>query len=123
MHSSSLPKSDPAPVLMPSRVTVEELTVCSKDGGPSVGIRTFGNGAGIWVNTGNGVECVGLVAQQGVGPYLVIYGPHSDGLPPVAISKDGIQLPKEGNRHQPTVIPFKDLLEAVQVVMAGRHPQ
>jgi hypothetical protein len=99
------------------QIVTRLLTVKSPNGLANVQIGAWGNTAGIWVNTGKGHECIGLVAQQGCGPYLVIYDQKGiDGLPPVAITKDHIQLPKESNPKDAVVIPFKDLIAAIRMV-------
>lgn len=96
-------------------LVVESLTVKRPDGKASVAIATYPGATGIWVQSGKGSECVGLVVQDGVGPYLVIYDEKAQGLP-LAVCGGQIQLHTKGGVNQ-VVIPFEDLLAAVRHVV------
>lgn len=98
------------------QIVTQLLTVRSPNGLANVQIGSWGSTAGIWINTGRGHECIGLVAQRGVGPYLVLYDEKSPGLPPLAICKDHVQLPDEADPKSAVVIPFRDLLKAIRMV-------
>jgi hypothetical protein len=95
-------------------LVVKRLTIRDSESGPSITVLAQSSTAGIWASTGRGNECVGLVAQEGVGPYIVLYGEHSAGLPAVALCPDHIQLPDAGDRNKPVVISYADLLKAVR---------
>jgi hypothetical protein len=57
------------------------------------------------------------VAQEGVGPYLVIYDEEAKGLP-LAVCNDHIQLPNIASTTTPIMVPFSDLLKAIRQVQS-----
>jgi hypothetical protein len=99
-------------------IVAESITVKSPGEKGSVSIMGSSGTTGIWVQTGNGQECVGLIAQRGVGPALVIYG--EKGGNPTAISGDTLQLPDAENPSAATQIPLKDLVEAVRQAVKAK---
>jgi hypothetical protein len=97
-------------------IVAERITV--KPPGCKASVTIMGNSGatGIWVQSGNGNEMVGLIAQAGVGPALVIWDQGYNGIP-LAVSHDHIQLPSEHPARSVVTIPFADLLAAVRQVV------
>lgn len=93
-------------------IVCESLTVKVPGSKATVSIMAGSAGTGIWVQSGQGQECVGLVFQPGVGPYLAIYDEKARGIP-MAICGDHIQLHAEDMRAAVTV-PFAELVEALK---------
>lgn len=116
--NATKPESDEACRHTHQHLVCESLTVKAPKAKGSVSIMATPQATGIWVQTGNGQECVGLVAQEGAGPYLVIYDKEPKGLP-LAVCQDHIQLPCELSVSVPLVISFEDLLKAVRHVCAA----
>lgn len=96
-------------------LVVESLTVKRPDGKGSVAIMSNDFATGLWVQSGEKTECIGLVAQRGLPPYLVIWpAGQSSGLP-LAFCSDHIQCPTPPSAD-PVVIPFADLVAALYLI-------
>lgn len=84
-----------------------------------VNIQESGPTAGVWATCDDG-SCVGLVAQDGVGPYLCLYPPKPSGLPALAIAVTGgdtvIQVP--GDDRKPQVVTLTDIVKAMRQLSA-----
>jgi hypothetical protein len=95
-------------------IVTERLTVRHPDGKSSVVAIGGKSTTGLWVSSDEGAVCVGLIFQEGVGPYLAIY--NGNGLPKVALIPDGVQVPEQGGNpaQDVTVINFNDLVAAIK---------
>jgi hypothetical protein len=95
-------------------IVTERLTVRHPEGKSSVTMIGGRSTTGLWVTSDEGFGCVGLIYQEGVGPYLAVYSGKEHGLPSVALGPEGFQLPKEGFPHAPVYIKLTDLFEALK---------
>lgn len=85
---------------------------------PGVDVASFGYAKGVWVSDGD--KTIGLVEQKDVGGYLVIYKDiHKNGLP-LAVTFDGVQLPREKGSDAYRFIDWNTLYEMVEAFKAFR---
>lgn len=87
----------------------------------SVTIIPSGATAGVWVSTGDGKEVIGLIAQDGIGVFLAIYGDPTDSAHPVTIGDDGfppgsaVQVPgPDGKMVSPVVLSLEGIIKAAR---------
>ena len=74
----------------------------------------FQGGAGVWVDEGK--QTIGMVDQDGIGAYLVIYRDKSKAGIPLAIRSDGIQIPSDDSSYM-RFISWDDLYRAVRKII------
>lgn len=89
---------------------MKELHITDADHCVSIDTAALGGTAGLWVSDKD-QRSVGLVAQKnGTGPYLCIYAAHpAGGSLPLAITYDGIQLPRATHDDPYRFIAWDDL--------------
>lgn len=77
---------------------------------------------GLWVSEGKGM--IGLVEQEGVGAYLLIWKDISKESLPFAATHDGVQLPRKNgdDTYSCRFISWDDLFEVVQEFKSRKLP-
>lgn len=98
------------------RIFCENISVRSPGAKESVSLFSYPGAAGVFVQSGNGNESIGLCTQQGMGPFLIIWEGSHNFPPNLAITGQGLQIPDAQSSDKVTVLSFADLLKAIKQV-------
>jgi len=87
---------------------------------PGIDVLSSEHVKGLWVSEGKGT--IGLVEQEGVGAYLLIWKDTSKESLPLAVTHDGVQLSRAKGDETYRVISWDDLFEVVQEFKSRKLP-
>ena len=87
---------------------------------PGIDVASSSRVKGLWASQGK--QTIGIVEEEGVGPYLVIWKDMSTHNLPLAVTADGVQLPREKGSDTYRFIDWDTLFEMVEAHKAAQVP-